>query len=70
MRRGETALFVFGDENIMASSNALPISDYLVGKRFNLRLDGENILQLPGLGQVSQSMNTTLSARTPLVEIS
>ena len=43
-------LFVFGDENIMASSNALPISDYLVGKRFNLRLDGEKHIAAPWAG--------------------
>jgi hypothetical protein len=49
--------------NIMASGNCLPFSDYLAGKKFKVRLDGEAHAAAPGAGSASLSTSTTCSAR-------
>ena len=43
-------IFEFGGPNIMASGNNLPFSDYLVGKQFKVKLDGEKHVAAPWAG--------------------
>jgi hypothetical protein len=48
--RESQRIFEFGGPNIMASGNNLPFSDYLVGKKFKVRLDGEKHAAAPWAG--------------------
>jgi hypothetical protein len=43
-------IFEFGGPNIMASGNNLAFSDYLVGKKFKVKLDGEKHAAAPWFG--------------------
>lgn len=48
------SIFDFSSDNIMASGNHLPYSDYLVGKQFKVRTDGEQYAAAPWTGTDGQ----------------
>jgi hypothetical protein len=51
-------IFEFGGPNIMASGNNLAFSDYLVGKKFKVKLDGKSTPPPLGSAAGNPSMST------------